>query len=117
MSVIQELYQITEALYREVQKQESKDNREEQIERINKLLEDRQNLLDMRLQPPFNEEENKLGQRMVQLNQVIDSQLQKILADIKMDIKELKVKKAKSTMYSNPYESLSMDGMFFDKRN
>lgn len=116
MIVIQELYQVTEALYREVQKQESKENREEQIERINKLLEDRQNLLD-KLQPPFNEEENKLGQQMVQLNKVIDSQLQKIFADIKMDIKELKVKRAKSTKYSNPYESLSTDGMFFDKRN
>lgn len=116
MSIVIELYQVTEALYSEVQKQESKDDREEQIEQINKLLEDRQCLLD-KLQPPFNKEENKLGQQIVQLNKVIDTQLQKIFNEIKVDIKELKVKKEKSTKYSNPYESLSMDGMFFDKRN
>jgi flagellar protein FliT len=116
VNVVLELYQVTEALYREVQKQESKENREEQIERIVKLLDERQSLMD-KLQPPFSEEENELGQQLVQLNKVIDAQLQKIFAEIKMDIKDLKVKKAKSTKYSNPYESISTDGMFFDKRN
>lgn len=116
VSVVKELYQVTVSLYQEVHKRVPKENRDEQIERINKFLEERQALLD-KFQPPYSEEESKIGQQIVQINKVIDTQLEKIFADIKMDLKELKIKKEQSTKYSNPYESIATDGIFFDKRN
>lgn len=116
MSVINDLYQITQSLYQAVKNQIDKENRETQIDEITKLLNQRQELISQ-LNPPYTEGENKLGLEIVKLNKVIDHQLNKIFNDIKTDIKELKTKKEKSMKYANPYDSLSIDGMFFDKKN
>lgn len=115
-SAVKKLYELTKLLHDVVQREEPKEHREVQIEQITKLLNDRQNLLEQ-IKPPYNEEEKQVGTKIVKLNEAIDQQLDKLFYDIKMDIKQLRVQKVKTTKYSNPYESLTTDGIFFDKRN
>jgi hypothetical protein len=47
------------------------------------------------------------------LNQLIDLSV----PSIHRDIQEINKKKKSSNKYTNPYESLSVDGVFYDKRN
>ncbi|WP_374723532.1 flagellar protein FliT [Calidifontibacillus erzurumensis] len=117
MSTVKQLYDITRLLYETVQRPQAQlEERDRQIEEITKLLDKRDELIGQ-LAPPFQEEEKQLGQEIIRLNKEIDQKLKDILNMIKMDMKQLKVKKEKANKYSNPYESLAIDGMFFDKRN
>lgn len=115
-SAVKNLYELTILLHDVVHQEVPKDHRETQIEQITELLDERQQLLGQ-LKPPYNEEERQLGFEIVKLNEAIDQQLDKLFHDIKMDIKQVRVQKVKTTKYSNPYESLATDGIFFDKRN
>lgn len=117
MSTVKQLYDITRLLYETVHRPQAQlEERDRQIEEITKLLDKRDELIGQ-LAPPFQEEEKQLGQEIIRLNKEIDQKLKDILNMIKMDMKQLKVKKEKTNKYSNPYESLAIDGMFIDKRN
>lgn len=117
VSIVKQLYDLTRLLYETVQRPQAQlEERDRQIEEITKLLDKREQLMGQ-LAPPFQEEEKHLGQEIIRLNKEIDQKLKDILNMIKMDMKQLKVKKEKANKYSNPYESLAIDGMFIDKRN
>jgi flagellar protein FliT len=51
------------------------------------------------------------------LNQQVDRLLMLQKQEIQRDIQEINKKKQSSNKYTNPYENLSIDGMFYDKRN
>ena len=60
--------------------------------------------------------EEELGKKLVKLNQQVERLLQKQKQEIQQDIKQLHLQKESNQKYTNPYESLSIDGVFYDKR-
>jgi flagellar protein FliT len=90
-------------------------NRESVIGKIEKLLEERQSLLSS-IKPPFSEDEQLLGKEMINCNQVIDRKLILLRTEIKRDMNGLTKKKSSAQRYTNPYQSLQHDGMFYDKK-
>ena len=51
------------------------------------------------------------------MNQEIEERLHKLSQSVKEDLREVGLKKQSMGKYSNPYESLQTDGVFYDKRN
>lgn len=90
--------------------------RDDKIERVTQLIDQRDELLS-EIKPPFTGEEQRLGRATMLLNQKVDHLLKLQKQEIQRDIQEINKKKKSSNKYTNPYESLSVDGMFYDKRN
>jgi flagellar protein FliT len=96
--------------------QQDKLDRDAQIEKIHSLLDQREELLKS-IQPPFSQQEKELGEQLVQLDQQLKQLLQKQKQEILQEIKQLHTKKELNQKYTNPYESMPVDGLFYDKRN
>jgi flagellar protein FliT len=90
-------------------------DRETKIMRAEDLLGQRETLMPQ-IFPPYTVEEEEVGRNLVKLNARAEHLLQKEKMSIQKDIKALQFKKESSIKYANPYQSLSSDGMFYDKR-
>ncbi|QOR66243.1 flagellar protein FliT [Cytobacillus suaedae] len=115
MSSVKALYLATKELYDLLQKPVSNEDRESLIPKVEELLDARQSLIEQ-VSPPYTDGEKKLGAEVVKLNKVVDEKLALLKQEIQLDINQLKKKKTSTNKYTNPYESVSSDGMFFDKR-
>ncbi|MDQ0177075.1 flagellar protein FliT [Bacillus chungangensis] len=115
MTAVKECYETTEQLLALTQAA-TKEKRDEQIEQIDRLLAKREQLLPS-IQPPYTEEEKKLGREMVEKNKLIDSLLQQIYQSIQRDMNGLEKEKVSVKKYANPYENLQTASVFYDKRN
>ncbi|MGR3765846.1 flagellar protein FliT [Rossellomorea sp. NS-SX7] len=91
------------------------ENRDSVIDEIEKLLVERHSLLST-IKPPFTADEQSLGKQMMAWNQEIDRKLVLLRTEIKRDMNGLSRKKSSVQKYSNPYENLQHDGMFYDKK-
>lgn len=114
MEEIQAFYEATNQLLELLQ--EEKMNRDIRIEKIQHLLDQREDLLK-KFQPPFSQQEQEIGDHLVELNQKVEQLLQKQKLEIQQDLKKLHIQRETNHKYTNPYESLSIDGVFYDKRN
>lgn len=113
MEEIQAFYEATNQLLKLLQ--EDKLDRDIRIEKIQHLLDQREELLN-KFQPPFSQLEQELGKQLVEINQEVEKLLQKQKLEIQQDLKQLHIKRDTNHKYTNPYESLSIDGIFYDKR-
>ncbi len=95
---------------------ESAGERDGKISRVEALLDERESLMKEML-PPFSPDEVEVGKKLVQLNSRLMQLLQKEKVLIQKDIKNLQAKKESNNKYVNPYDNLSTDGVFYDKRN
>ncbi|WP_409252002.1 flagellar protein FliT [Bacillus sp. SCS-153A] len=93
----------------------SKAERYEVIEEVERLLHLRQGLLES-IHPPFLQEEEQLGKQMLLWNEKIDDKMEQIQSSIKKDLNTLSNKKNKAQKYSNPYNNMQTDGYFYDKK-
>lgn len=109
------LYRITKELYRILSESVQQEKRDEVIEEITGLLDEREKLI-LKVMAPFTDEERKLGTEIVQMNKLIDFKLESIKKEIQLDIANQKKRKVTTTKYVNPYQSSPSDGMFFDKK-
>lgn len=114
MTLVKECYDLTRNLLQAVQSVTT-ENRDETIETVEELLERREKLLSS-IKPPFSNEDRRLGQELVSMNREIDVKLSLIQSHIQRDINGLNKKKTSMKKYTNPYESVNFDGMFYDKR-
>jgi flagellar protein FliT len=114
MDSLQKVYDVTMELL-DVLESNAENDREKKIETIHRLLDEREQQIKA-IQPPFSEEEQVLGRKLIEQNQKVDEFLQKQKREIQFNIKQLSVKKKSSRQYTNPYENMSIDGMFYDKR-
>jgi flagellar protein FliT len=110
------LLEITKNLFDHVSAGLPKDEREPYIERLNVLLNQRQASID-KLHAAFSGEEHRMGQMIVKMNETIEPLLLGQFEEIKHNISMMKKKKEKNVQYANPYQTLSADGMYFDKKN
>jgi flagellar protein FliT len=115
VSVVSELFTVTKELHELLYQSISKEQRDETIEAIQRLLDERDSLIGQ-LQPPYSEEEQELGMQMVSLNEAIAEKLQQLKQQIQQDLKAIKQKKMANQNYMNSYQSLEIDGMFYDKK-
>lgn len=114
MSSVLLCYTITKQL-KEALEQVNDENRETTIEEVESLIEKRQSVLGT-INPPYTHDEQELGKQMIGWNKQIDRQLSQLRLEIKRDMNGLTKKKTSVQKYSNPYESLQYDGMFYDKK-
>jgi flagellar protein FliT len=116
MSVVTTLFHVTKELRDLVCTPVPAEKREEAIEKIERLLGERDELL-RELRPPYSEEEQQLGRQIVLWNQEIDAQLRELKRQIQRDLTMIRQKRIANNHYMNPYEQpLVMDGMFYDKK-
>ncbi|MFC7372997.1 hypothetical protein ACFQPF_15260 [Fictibacillus iocasae] len=116
MSMVNILLQVTEKIHAHVTSGlPEEDGREEYIETLNELIVNRQLVIEQ-LPDLYTEEELKMGMTILHLNEVIDPLLEKHLNSIRNSLSLLNKKKQKSSQYANPYQAVSGDGMFFDKK-
>ncbi|MDE3840136.1 flagellar protein FliT [Bacillus methanolicus] len=112
MSAVQQFHDLTVQLIKLL---ESSADRDEKIAKTTELLEKRQQLMSEMI-PPFSNEEKEIGAAAITLNKKLNDLLYKEKILIQKDIKELSRKKESTNKYENPYNSLLIDGMFYDKR-
>ncbi|GGB43756.1 flagellar protein FliT [Fictibacillus barbaricus] len=115
MPAIKILLEITKNLHNHVSPGLPKENRESYIERLNELLEQRQVAMNQ-LPSSYSAEEQRVGQMIIKLNESIDPLLARQFEEIKHNLTIMKKKKVKNNQYANPYQTLSGDGMYFDKK-
>lgn len=112
MSPLGNFYEVTLKL---VEVLEDDQDRDEKINLVDQLLVERDELLKNIKRP--GPEEAELADKVLKLNQKLDTRLLKEKTQIQKDLKDLKQRKENSHKYQNPYASVSIDGMFYDKRN
>ncbi|MED4402781.1 flagellar protein FliT [Metabacillus fastidiosus] len=115
MSAVGQVYDLTEKLFHLVENEVKAEDRDELIEEISSLLDEREDLLKD-VVPPFTEEEQLKGKQIVLWNERINSEFIKIKAEVQKSISNLKKTKTTTQKYVNPYQNTSLDGMFYDKR-
>jgi flagellar protein FliT len=114
MSAVEECYDLTKELLILLDKVDS-ENRDQVIEKVEALLDQRESFLKS-IHPPFSEGEKAQGDQIVQWNSIIDKKLILLRTEIKRDMNGLNKKKTSVKKYTNPYDSMQFDGMFYDKR-
>ncbi|GEK33628.1 flagellar protein FliT [Kurthia sibirica] len=120
MDLIQQLLLLSEKLYSTLEKlAEDHDNqREEQIELVNKLLDARGQTIDQLLvlsNHPLKDHQHE--NRLQQLNTEIINRLHSWKSEVVIDMKQLQVSMKSEERYVNPYSALqNRDGTYFDGR-
>ena len=112
MTAIQAFQNITMELIETLQQEHDRD---EKINKIQSLLNQREELLKT-IQPPFSPQEKELGKQLIKLGQQVKQLMGKQKIDIMQDLKSARMKKQSNQKYTNPYESMGVDGIFFDKQ-
>jgi flagellar protein FliT len=113
VSVVIQFHLLTNELIQQLENFEI--DRDDKIARVEELLSQREVLMGA-IQPPYTPEEIEIGKKVNQLNLRISQLLKQEKAAVQKDIKDLQNKKESNTKYVNPYQNLSTDGMFYDKR-
>jgi flagellar protein FliT len=113
VSPVKKFYEATIELIQILQSPQGERN--EKITKVEELL-DKREVLMKELVPPYTPEEMELGKQLVELNSRFEQLLKTEKVSIQKDIKNLQAKKESNTKYVNPYQNLSTDGMFYDKR-
>lgn len=90
------------------------EQRDSMVQRVEKLLFERQQILNSLRDLSTLDESIKLD--LVTLEKEIETLMKNHKEKIKHDLKILQLKRQKENQYSNPYENLSIDGMFLDKK-
>lgn len=72
--------------------------------------------LQKNIQAPFTDDEEILGQKLLELEKELDAQLKSHLNDIREDIGVHQTKKASVHAYMNPFSKVYRDGTFYDSK-
>lgn len=118
METTKELLQISARLYQHLQEVPVAEKRDQYVEEVEALLEQRGKLIEL-MRPSFKlDKANKTHNMLVDLDKGIQERLQRVMYMIKSDLKALQVTKYKKNKYMNPYSNVAiMDGRYYDKKN
>lgn len=119
MNQIQTCLQISARLYQQLADIPKSEARDEYIEKINQLLDERGNVIaQLRTEGFVVDNTNKAHRTLIELDNGIRKRLNLVMADIKNDMKQLQQTKKNEVQYMNPYSNVRvMDGMYYDKKN
>ncbi|AWE06406.1 flagellar protein FliT [Lysinibacillus sp. 2017] len=115
---LQELLQISAKLYEKLAENPNESVRDEFIEEVNSLLDQRGLIVKSVYESGFTFDKTiKIHQTLFELDKGIRERLERILKSIKMDMRELHTSKKSDQQYLNPYGHVQvMDGMYYDKK-
>ncbi|MCD7034439.1 flagellar protein FliT [Metabacillus sp. GX 13764] len=116
MSAVQSIFDKTKELLTKASEPVSKEMREELIQKLDSLLDEREPFL-RQLAAPFSALEEKQLEQIASWNIELVERMTSIKEDIQKDLVNVKKAKTHTVKYVNPYQSVSIDGMFYDKRN
>ncbi|PKR86268.1 flagellar protein FliT [Heyndrickxia camelliae] len=114
MNAVEACFVLTDELITTL-KQVTSEHRDKAMEKMQELLNKREQLLPL-IKPPFTEKEVLVGKQLIEQQKELDKLLLRIKQDIKEDINGLSKKKTSMKRYINPYENMQTDGFFYDKR-
>lgn len=115
MSDLQNLYDVSLQLFHECDL--TKENeRENQIKKIDDLLNKRQQILDG-MKPSDFKSDDSSKDKIILLSKEIDRKLTILKDTIRKDSRDVSTLKEKRNQYVNPYSSVRVDGMYYDKRS
>ncbi|MBU9712802.1 hypothetical protein [Evansella tamaricis] len=112
----EQLFAVTKELYELVEVPPASEVRDEYIERLTSLTEERGLIIrSIKVEP--DDGDKVLLEQSVRLNEAMAPRLGAELNRIKRDMFELKKKKESGRRYENPYDYGPLDGSFIDKKN
>jgi flagellar protein FliT len=116
--VVQHFLQISAKLFQHLTTIPKSSERDEFIEKINELLDERGEVVKQLQLANFSfDVNNQAHKTLAELDKGIHERLQKTLEAIKVDMKELNKQKKNEQQYMNPYGHVQvMDGMYYDKK-
>lgn len=115
MNPVEQLYGCTKRLVEHLRKGLPKTDREAYIETIEKLLEERQRLIEQ-LPKLINGKKTIIGEEIIRDDRLIQEMLGAMFDEIKKDVHQLQRQKRMRNRYVHPYSNGAADGMFLDKR-
>lgn len=115
MEVTAQLYDCTKRLYEHLQEGLPEKERDPYIRQIEDLLEQREWLVE-RLPQTFTNEESRMGKDILWYDHLIQDILVSMFERIRGDVGGIQRQKVTNARYAHPYQSVSADGMFLDKR-
>ena len=115
---LQELLQISAKLYGKLAENPKESVRDEFIEEVNELLDQRGVIVNKVAKAGFVFDPSiKNHQTLFELDKGIRERLNRVLKLIQIDMKELQTSKKSEQQYLNPYGHVqTMDGMYYDKK-
>jgi hypothetical protein len=118
MEAVEKLLASSEVLYSHLAKLPKESQREAFIERIEWLLETRENdLLRIQKLSKIELRQHHLATVLMELDKGIQERMEKVMDVIKKDIRDFQVKRKSDASYSNPYAATqTIDGMYYDKK-
>ncbi|MER1999484.1 MAG: flagellar protein FliT [Lysinibacillus sp.] len=116
--VVQQFLQISAKLFQHLTTIPKSDDRDDYIEKIHELLDERGEIIEQLRAANFSfDSNNQAHKTLAELDKGINERLQKTLEAIKFDMKELNKQKKNEQQYTNPYGHVQlMDGMYYDKK-
>ncbi|MGE7110261.1 flagellar protein FliT [Lysinibacillus sp. NPDC047702] len=116
MGPIEKLLATSAQLYEHLNEIAEGEERDTYIVKIENLLDKRGQLLDEVLASSnVTLEGHQLTPHLIELDQGIQSRLEKVMIAIKIDMKNLQQSKKSEQQYLNPYSNVRvMDGMYYD---
>lgn len=114
-----QLLQVSAKLYQHLTNMPETEKRDEYIEKINSLLDERGQLIEQMNSDGFKvDQNNKSHLMLLQLDKGIKERLVKVMKTIQEDLKTLQIAKKNEKQYTNPYSEIQvMDGRYYDKKN
>lgn len=116
MNRLEKLYEVTLQLNDVISETVPPKSREEVIQKINQLIDERAIIME-KVTPPYSEDEKQIGKKIVDLNETIKEKMNQLFVELKADIKSVKKRKESNRSYINPYGRLkTTDGMYVDSK-
>lgn len=118
MKLTEQLLQISANLYKflgEIPKGEARDDF---IENINAMLDERGLIIESIQQEGFTfDSQNRIHRTLLELDNGIKERLSTVMSLVKQDMANLQKTKKNEEQYFNPYANVRvMDGMYYDKK-
>src|SRR5699024_2895641 len=116
MNRLEKLYKVTKQMEKVVNQEITAENREQVIQTINQLVEQR-GLYMKDNNPPNTEEEKGTGEKLSIIKKQMQEQLDILFENLKKEMRQVKKQKKANQSYINPYQKVqAMDGMFMDQK-
>ncbi|RLL46652.1 flagellar protein FliT [Oceanobacillus piezotolerans] len=116
MNRIKPIFELTKQMKAILDQTMTAKNREEMINKVNNLLEQRGMEMES-INPPYTEDEKQLGKELLHLNEGVQRQIEAAFLELKKEMKQVKRQKASNKKYLNPYQNVQiMDGRYLDKK-
>ncbi|KYD19320.1 flagellar protein FliT [Caldibacillus debilis] len=115
MEPLKQFCSLTEEFVAYLEKN-GKEDRDEKIDRINRFLEEREELLK-RISPPFSDGDKALAEKIRALNERLNDLLEREKAAIREQLDQIRRQKEYRKKYRNPYRARYAGGVFYDKKN